>query len=163
MANEDIDRIKANQERPKPTPEGFKAELNNFELELTPSFMEAATELSPDSGVAQIITAQAELSQRLRILSEGLIENPSEADIAEVMNYFGISIGRVKMAVEAPYIVGSITKLRHVIVRSPQYIRETMVRKKILTDEARRELSELDKQSSDFADLIESKPVSFGS
>jgi len=148
MRNEAINMSSAENEPHRPAVEEFQTELDRVETELTPQFIEKAEIIDPNSGQAQIVTALAELSKRLRLLSAGTRADLSEETLTKLIQHPGRSRSFIAEAINNDDLVKSLENLRFMIVHSADGIRKAMVDNHARTDAARKELEELDRQST---------------
>jgi hypothetical protein len=146
MANEYIDRISNELNRPPSTPEDFATGLAELETSLGQLFVERAVQL--EGSEAKIITAQAELSQRIRAMAGGLRPSTEPHIIDILLRYCEISKGNIETVLSSQDIVKSIDSLQYFIVHSSDIIRQAMVDNKAITKPTIKELKKIDGESA---------------
>lgn len=145
MANEYIDRIVGERAKTPPTPEGFKIGLSQLEAKLTPEFIEIAKILAPD-GEAQIIHAQSELSQRVRIMGKFINPRTASHNISNLYSSIIVSENWLQRS-DIPPEALDLDQLRNLIVHSVDPVRKTMFNNRLILSEGKRLLKQIDRDS----------------
>jgi len=147
MANEYIDRMRGETNRPPYTPEVFKICLSQFEAELTPKFIHVA-EIISESGEADIILALSELGKRLRVMGECLQPRAATHNIGNLLSSIDIARGWPTGSALESAEIQNINELGYSIVHSPDNIREEMESHRLITHRGERLIKKIDRESA---------------
>jgi len=144
MANEYINRV--HNELGRNTPEGFKASLDRLEAELKPKFIDTANAIS-DSGEAAIVLPLAELSMRLRVMSECLQPRAAVHNIGNLLTCVDLAMAWPKLSDIEETGVHDLMVLSFEIVHSPERVRREMEAHRLITHRGERLLKKIDRES----------------
>jgi hypothetical protein len=142
-----VERVQGESSRPPYTPEGFVVGLGEFEAELTPKFIDAASTI-PELSEAAIILAISEFGRRLRIMGQCVQPRTAPHNIGLLFSSIDIASAWPRGSAFEDQRIQNIDELGYGIVHSPDIVREVMESHRLITHRGLRLLKKEDRESS---------------